>query len=88
MAHNSKDPKDESSVDESELTEIFASIDPTEMRMARDLLEGSGIQCFVFDRENSRMFGNSPALPARMMVHHDVAEDAKKRLHDLGFDKK
>ena len=86
MAQQSKDH--ETSIDESELTEVFSSIDAIEMRMASDLLDGSGIECFIFDRENSRMFGNSPALPARMMVHRDVAEDAKERLQDLGFNKK
>jgi Putative prokaryotic signal transducing protein len=80
------DPKDTSTpIDESELIEIFASIDPTQMRMARDLLEGSGIECFVFDRENSRMLGSNPAFPIRMMVHRDVAADATQRLKDLGF---
>lgn len=80
------DPKDTSAnIDPSELVQVFASIDPTQMRMARDLLEESGIQCFVFDRENSRMFGSSAAFPARMMVHRDVAADAIARLKELGF---
>jgi hypothetical protein len=83
MAH---DPKDTSShVDQSELVEVFASIDSTQMRMARDLLESSGMECFVFDRENSRMFGSSAAFPIRLMVHRDVADDAVSRLKDLGF---
>jgi len=72
-------------VDQSELVEVFASIDPSQMRMARDLLEQSGIECFVFDGENSRMFGSSAAFPVRMMVHRDVAEDAIARLKELGF---
>ena len=80
------DPKDTAApVDESELVEVFASIDSTQMRMARDLLEGSGLECFVFDRENSRMFGSSPAFPIRLMVHRDVADDAIARLKELGF---
>jgi len=80
------DPKNTStSIDESELVQVFASIDPTQMRMARDLLEGSGVECFVFDRENSRMFGSSAAFPVRLMVHRDVAEDAVARLKELGF---
>jgi hypothetical protein len=80
------DPKDSSSaVDESELVPVLASIDPTQMRMARDLLEGSGIPCFVFDGANSRMFGSSAAMPIRLMVHRDVAEDAVARLKELGF---
>jgi len=83
MASDPKDPA--TPVDESELIEVFASIDPTQMRMARDLLEGSGLECFVFDRENSRMFGSSPAFPVRLMVHRDVADDAIERLKELGF---
>jgi hypothetical protein len=80
------DPKVTSSpVDETELVQIFASIDPMQMRMARDLLEGSGIECYVFDLQNSRMFGNSAALPTRLMVHRDVADDALARLKELGF---
>ena len=80
------DPKDSSSsIDESELVAVLASIDPTQMRMACDLLEGSGIPCFVFDGENSRMFGSSAAMPIRLMVHRDVAEDALARLKELGF---
>jgi hypothetical protein len=83
MANHPKDG--ESPIDESELVEVFASIDAMQMRMARDLLEGSGVECFVFDRQNSRMFGSNPAFPIRLMVHRDHAEDAKKRLQDLGF---
>ena len=80
------DPKNSSAdIDTSELVEVFASIDPTQMRMARDLLEESGIECFVFDGENARMFGNSAAFPTRMMVHRDFAADAIARLKDLGF---
>jgi hypothetical protein len=80
------DPKDTSaSIDESELVEVLASIDPTQMQMARDLLEGSGIPCFVFDSDNSRMFGNSAAMPSRLMVHRDVSDDAVARLKELGF---
>ena len=80
------DPKDTSApIDESELVEVLAGIDPIQIGMARDLLEGSGLECFVFDSENSRMFGSSPALPSRLMVHRDVAEEALARLKELGF---
>ena len=80
------DPKDTSApVDETELVEVLAGIDPTQMRMARDLLEGSGLECFVFDSEQSRMFGSSPAMPIRLMVHRDVADEALERLKELGF---
>jgi len=80
-------PKKENQIspDESELTEVFASIDASQMRIARDLLQGAGVECFVFDRETSRMFGNSAGMPIRLMVHRDAAEDARKRLKELGF---
>lgn len=68
-----------------ELTEILASIDPIRLRIARDMLEGAGIECFVFDRESSRMLGTTPAVPIRLMVHADRAQEAQQRLKDLGF---
>ena len=80
------DPKYTSTaIDESELVEVLAAIDPIQIGMARDLLEGSGLECYVFDSENSRMFGSSAAMPSRLMVHRDVAEEAVKRLKELGF---
>jgi Putative prokaryotic signal transducing protein len=71
--------------DSAELTEVFASLDPTEIRIARDMLEGAGIECFVFDRESSRMLGTTAAVPLRLMVHTDRAKEALGRLKDLGF---
>ncbi len=68
-----------------ELSEVFASIDPTQMRIARDMLEGAGIECFVFDRESSRMLGTTAAVPIRLMVHGDRADEAKDRLKELGL---
>lgn len=68
-----------------ELTEVLASIDPTQMKIARDMLESGGIDSFVFDQEASRMLGTTPAVPARLMVHTDRAEEARKLLKDLGL---
>lgn len=68
-----------------ELAEVFASIDPTQMRIARDMLEGAGLECFVFDRESSRMLGTTAAVPTRLMVHRDRADEANSRLRELGL---
>jgi hypothetical protein len=68
-----------------ELAEVFTSIDPTQMRIARDMLEGAGIECFVFDPVSSRMLGTTAAVPSRLMVHGDRAEEAMSRLKDLGL---
>ena len=74
--------------DPSELEEIFASIDPTPVRMARDYLNAAGIESFIFDAASSRMLGTTAGVPVRLMVHRDAAEDARSRLNDLGFTKK
>ncbi len=74
--------------DPSELEEIFTSIDPTPIRMARDYLNVAGIESCVFDAGWSRMLGTTAAVPTRLMVHRDAAKDARDRLNDLGFTEK
>jgi len=68
-----------------DLTEVFASIDATQVQMAHDLLDGSGIETFVFDDDSSRMLGSTGAVPARLMVHTADADEARSRLKELGF---
>ncbi|MGH7924933.1 MAG: DUF2007 domain-containing protein [Candidatus Binatus sp.] len=71
--------------DPSELEEIYASIDPTPVRMAHDYLNEAGIESFVFDAASSRMLGTTAAVPTRLMVHRDAVNDARDRLKDLDF---
>ena len=72
-------------VNADDLTEVFASIDSTQVQMAHDLLDGSGIETFIFDDDSSRMLGSTGAVPSRLMVHADDAEEARSRLKELGF---
>jgi len=74
--------------DPSELEEVFASIDPTPVRMAHDYLTNAGIESYVFDTTSSRMLGTTAGVPVRLMVHRDAAADARQRLNDLGFTQK
>jgi Putative prokaryotic signal transducing protein len=74
--------------DPSELEEVFASIDPTPVRMAHDYLTDAGIESYVFDTMSSRMLGTTAGVPVRLMVHRDAADDARQRLNDLGFTQK
>lgn len=69
-----------------ELRQVLASIDPLQVRMARDLLADGGIESFVFDAEASRMLGSAAAVPARLMVRAEDFDDALARLKELGFD--
>lgn len=77
--------KKNNSQDERQLTEILAVIDPTQARIARDLLEGSGIKCWLFDAESSRMLGTTAAVPVRLGVKPEDVEEARARLKELGF---
>ena len=72
--------------DPAELVEVLASIDSMQVRMAHDMLESNGIESFIFDEESSRMLGSTAAVPARLMVHADVRDDALKLLGELGFE--
>ncbi len=67
------------------LEQVFTSIDPMQVRMARDLLDAGGIDAFIFDDGASRLLGSTVAVKARLMVHADCADEARERLKELGF---
>jgi hypothetical protein len=67
------------------LETVFQSIDPLRVKMAHDLLDGGGIEAFIFDGEAARMLGSTVAVEARLMVHADCVEEARARLKELGF---
>lgn len=71
---------------EAELVEVFSSINPLQVRIARDLLSDTGIECFVFDEQASRMLGTTAAVFARLMVHAERREEALEQLKNLGFE--
>jgi hypothetical protein len=77
---------DQTQPDPDQLEEVLSSVDAMQVEMARDLLAGSGIDCFVFDAASSRMLGSTGAITARLMVHADAAAEARDRLKDLGFE--
>jgi hypothetical protein len=72
--------------DPAKLVEVLASIDSMQVRMAHDMLASNGIESFIFDEEASRMLGSTAAVPARLMVHADLYDDALKLLKELGFE--
>jgi hypothetical protein len=72
--------------DSAELVEVLASGDSIQVRMAHDMLASNGIESFIFDEDSSRMLGSTHGVPARLMVHADVRDDALKVLSDLGFE--
>ena len=67
------------------LEQVFTSVDPMQVRMARDLLDAGGIEAFIFDDGASRLLGSTVAVKARLMVHADCADEARECLKELGF---
>ena len=64
---------------------VFTNIDPVVVRMARDLLEAGGIETFIFDDQAAQMLGSTVAVKPRLMVHAEIAAEARERLKELGF---
>jgi Putative prokaryotic signal transducing protein len=79
MAHDDQSKPDE-------LVEVLRSSDPMRVRIAFDLLQGAGIEAFIFDPQGSRLLGSTIAIQARLMVYGDRADEARDRLKELGFE--
>ncbi len=69
-----------------ELELVFQSIDPVQVRIARDLLDSAGVPTFIFDGESSRRLGSRVGSEPRLMVRGSLAPDARVTLKELGFD--
>lgn len=71
--------------EDGQLELIFSTIDPMQARIAHDLLQGSGLETFIFDGEASRMLGTTVAVESRLMARAYCADEARERLKELGF---
>ena len=71
--------------DPSDLVEVLTNRDATVLQIARDMLTDSGIDCWIFDANLSRMYG--PVVYPRLMVHAADVNEARERLHELGFER-
>lgn len=74
--------------DPDELVEVFENIDPSLLWIARDELASVGIESFILGEITPRMIViTRMAMPARLMVYADKADEAHRCLRDLGFEK-
>jgi len=74
--------------DHAELVCIYKNLDEILVHMAQDFLRDAGIDAFIFDAETSRMLGiykGRAAVPPRLMVYGDCAEEAREVLTALDF---
>ena len=72
-----------------ELIAVFANIDPTLVSIARDMLESVDIESFIFDSTTSQIMNvqGRLAVPIRLMVYADTADEARECLRELGIEK-
>ncbi|WP_224817155.1 DUF2007 domain-containing protein [Hasllibacter sp. MH4015] len=64
------------------MQEVLRSNDPTIIAFATALLSGEDIEVFVLDVHTSVLEGSIGILPRRMMVHRDLADEARIVLRD------
>jgi putative signal transducing protein len=72
-----------------ELVAVFDNIDPSLVWIARDALASVDIESFIFDSDTSRIMNvqGRLAVPVRLMVYADTADQARECLRELGIEK-
>jgi hypothetical protein len=70
-----------------DLVAVFANIDPALVSIARDMLESVDIESFIFDSNASHNIQGRLAVPIRLMVYADTADEARECLRELGIEK-
>ena len=75
--------------DPDKLVAVFANIDPALVSIARDMLESVDIESFIFDSTTSQIMNiqGRLAVPIRLMVYADTADEARECLRELGIEK-
>jgi len=72
-----------------ELVAVFDNIDATLVSIARDALASVDIESFIFDSTTSQIMNiqGRLAVPIRLMVYADTADEARECLRELGIEK-
>ncbi len=74
--------------DPDKLVAVFENADPMLVYIAQDELDSVQIESFVFDENLPRMIVNFRlAVPTRLMVYADKANEAHECLRELGIEK-
>jgi Putative prokaryotic signal transducing protein len=66
---------------------VFDNTDPILVSMARDALASVNIEGFIFDSHASQAIQGHLAVPIRLMVYGDTADEARECLRELGIEK-
>ena len=70
-----------------ELVAVFDNTDPALVSIARDALASVEIESFIFDLHTSHAIQGHLAVPIRLMVYADTADEARECLLELGIEK-
>jgi hypothetical protein len=74
--------------DPERLVSVLENIDASLLWIARDMLASVGIESFILGEITPRMIVvTRMAMPARLMVYADKADEARECLHELGIEK-
>ena len=65
---------------------VIKTNNPVTISYARSILNDEGIDCYVADTHASIIEGSIGAIPQRVMVLEDDAEDARKALSKAGLE--
>jgi hypothetical protein len=69
-----------------QLVSVFDNIDSTLVSIARDALASVDIESFIFDSNASHNIQGRLAVPIRLMVYADTADEARECLRELGIE--
>ena len=64
---------------------ILKTVNPATLSFAQAVLKEADILCFVLDQHMSAMEGSIGAIPRRLNVIDEDAEDARQALTDAGL---
>lgn len=67
------------------MQELIRTNDPVTLDVARVLLEGAGLTCFVADSHMSVLEGSIGMIQRRLLVPDDAADAARRILVDAGL---
>ena len=72
---------------DTDVTELLRTTDPVLLSFLTAILADAGIEAVVLDTHTSILEGSINAIPRRLMVHSDDADEARACLDQAGIER-